>query len=238
MAEIEVDADEFVAVNPGEVAFGNGGLDVGLDFGKAGQVLLARGEGLFVEGFEVDGAQGANVRGELAVPLDEGALGHMDVGGDAREACAFGAEFEELVFGFVRMHGADFRMSGGDGPNTPLALLALLVISLSDGAFGAWRALGRGAGVEGRGCGVLGAQVLGLPDWYGEGVSACWSTHYVARMQGFLKPMWALRFSRASGVEPKRATLWPDSFHDCMSSVGGKPRFGPRRVGSGLSKAP
>jgi hypothetical protein len=63
-----------------------GGFDVGLDFGQAGQVLLARVEGLFVEGLEVDGAQGADVRGELAVPLDEGALGDVDVGGDAREA--------------------------------------------------------------------------------------------------------------------------------------------------------
>jgi hypothetical protein len=110
VAEIEVDADEFVAVNPGEVAFGDGGFDVGLDLGQAGQVFLARVQGLFVEGFELDGAEGADVRGELAVPLDEGALGDADVGGDAREAEAFGAHFEELVFSFVRMHGTSFLM--------------------------------------------------------------------------------------------------------------------------------
>ena len=110
VAEIQEDADEFVAVNPGEVAFGDGGFDVGLDFGQARQVFLARVQGLFVEGFEVDGAEGTNVRGELAVPLDEGAQGDMDVGGDAREAEAFGAHFEELVFSFVRMHGTSFLM--------------------------------------------------------------------------------------------------------------------------------
>jgi hypothetical protein len=131
MAEIEVDADEFVAVNPGEVAFGDGGFDFGLDFGQARQVFLARGQGLFVEGFEVDGAEGADVGGELAVPVDEGALGDMDVGGDAQEAEALGAEFGELILNFIRMHGDDFRVVCGEGPNTPLALLALLVISSS-----------------------------------------------------------------------------------------------------------
>jgi hypothetical protein len=110
MAEIEVDADELVAVNPGEVAFGDGGFDVGLDFGQAGEVCFAGGEGLFVQGFEVDGAEGADVRGELAVPVDEGALGDVDVGGDAREAQTFRAHFEELVFSVVRMHGTSFLM--------------------------------------------------------------------------------------------------------------------------------
>ena len=112
MAEVEVDADEFVAVDPVEVAFGDGGFDVGLDFGEAGEVCFARGEGLFVEGFEVDGAEGADVRGELAVPIDEGALGDVDVGGDAREAAAFGTHFQELIFSFVCMHRASFRTVG------------------------------------------------------------------------------------------------------------------------------
>jgi hypothetical protein len=103
MAEIEVDADEFVAVNPGEVAFGDGGFDVGLDFGQAGQVGFAGGEGLFV-----DGAEGADVRGELAAPIGEGALGDVEIGGDAREAEAPGTPFEELVFSFVRVHGPVF----------------------------------------------------------------------------------------------------------------------------------
>jgi hypothetical protein len=101
VAEVEIDADEFVAVNPGEVAFDDGGFDVGLDFGQAGEVCLARGEGLFVEGFEVGGAEGADVRGELVVPVDEGALGDVDGSGDARKAEAFGAQFEELVFSIV-----------------------------------------------------------------------------------------------------------------------------------------
>jgi hypothetical protein len=112
MAEVEVDADEFVAVNPVEVAFGDGGFDIGLDFGQAGEVCLARGEGLFVEGFEVGGPEGAELGGELAVPVDQGALGDVDVGGDVREAEAFGAHFQELIFSFVCMHGADFRMVG------------------------------------------------------------------------------------------------------------------------------
>jgi hypothetical protein len=115
MAEVEVDADEFVVVNPGEVAFGDGGFDVGLDFGEAGQVCFARGEGSFVEGFEVEGAEGADVRGEMAVPVDEGALGDVEIGGDAREAEAFGTEFQELVFSVVRMHGASFCMVRAKG---------------------------------------------------------------------------------------------------------------------------
>jgi hypothetical protein len=45
VAEIDVDADELVAVNPGEVAFGDGGSDVG----EAGEAGFARGEGLFVQ---------------------------------------------------------------------------------------------------------------------------------------------------------------------------------------------
>jgi hypothetical protein len=36
----------------------------------------------------------------------------VDVGGNPREAEAFGAHFEELVFGFVRMHGTSFRIIG------------------------------------------------------------------------------------------------------------------------------
>jgi hypothetical protein len=36
----------------------------------------------------------------------------VDVGGDAREAEAFGAQFEEMVFRIVRMHGTSFRIVG------------------------------------------------------------------------------------------------------------------------------
>jgi hypothetical protein len=46
-------------------AFADASFDLGLDFGQACQIILARGESLFVEGFEVDGAEGADVRGEL-----------------------------------------------------------------------------------------------------------------------------------------------------------------------------
>jgi len=65
-----------------------------------------------VQGFEVDGAEGADVRGELAVPLDEGALGDVDAGGNAREAEALGVDFGELVFRVLSMHGTSFRMVG------------------------------------------------------------------------------------------------------------------------------
>jgi hypothetical protein len=102
----------FVAVHPGEVAFCDGGFDVGLDFGQEGRVGFARGEGLFVEGFEVGGAEGADVRGELAAPTDEGALGDVEIGGDAREAEAFGAELGELIFSFVAIHRTSFRIVG------------------------------------------------------------------------------------------------------------------------------
>jgi hypothetical protein len=48
-----------------------------------------RGEGSFVEGFEVDGAEGADVRGEQAVSVDEDELGGVGAGGDAHEALAW-----------------------------------------------------------------------------------------------------------------------------------------------------
>jgi hypothetical protein len=84
--------------------------------------------GLLVEGFEVDGAEGADVLGELAVPVDEGALGDVEVGGDAREAEAFGAQFEELIFSVVAIHGTSFRMVWGEGAKGPLAVLAVLAV--------------------------------------------------------------------------------------------------------------
>ena len=93
----------------GHRAFGDGGFDVGLDFGEAGEVGFAGGEGLFVEGLEVDGAEGADVRGKPVVPVDEGALGDVDVGGDARQAEAFGAEFGELIFSLVTIPGTILR---------------------------------------------------------------------------------------------------------------------------------
>jgi hypothetical protein len=51
----------------------------------------------------------------LAVPADEGALGDVDAGGDARKAEAFGAQFEELVFSIVRLHGTSFSIVRANG---------------------------------------------------------------------------------------------------------------------------
>jgi hypothetical protein len=167
VAEVEVDADEFVAVNPGEVAFGDGGFDVGLDFGEASEVGFARGKGLFVEGFEVDGAEGADVRGELAVPIDQGALGDMEVGGDAREAEAFGAEFGELIFSTIVIHGASFRTFQRARANVLLAVLAVLAISLwGRGAAGViWGWCGEEEATRGGKQGPIQVSLLGLR-WY------------------------------------------------------------------------
>jgi hypothetical protein len=43
-------------------------------------------------------------------PGDGGALGDVEAGGDAREAEALGAEFGELIFNVVAMHGTIFRI--------------------------------------------------------------------------------------------------------------------------------
>ncbi len=169
MAEVEVDADEFVAVDPGEVAFGDGGFDVGLDFGEAGQVCFARGEGLFVEVFEVDGAEGADVWGELAVPVDKGALGDVEVGGDAREAEAFGAEFGEPVFNVVRMHGPVFAWFGRRAKRSIGSIGSIGYFFAVDGFRNVWAGFeGRVSSVEGRSGGVVASRQGAVGDRSGE----------------------------------------------------------------------
>jgi hypothetical protein len=65
-----------------------------------------------MQGSEAEGTEGADARVELAVPGDDGALGDVELGGDAREAEAFGTELGEPVFSVSRTHGASFRIVG------------------------------------------------------------------------------------------------------------------------------
>ncbi len=58
----------------------------------------------FVEGFELEECEGADFGLELAVPVHEGALGDVELGGDFGEAPTAGAELDELVFEVVVIH--------------------------------------------------------------------------------------------------------------------------------------
>ena len=127
-AELEVHAQELVGVDQDGLAREEGAFDVEEDFAQPLPLGQEGGEDFVVEGFEMHGAGGADVRVELAVPLDEGALGDVDVGGDVRQAEALGPKLDKLIFSFICMHRSRFSMAGGTGPNAPLALLALWVV--------------------------------------------------------------------------------------------------------------
>jgi hypothetical protein len=96
-AVAEIQAEDLAGAKPDEFSLGQDGEKLFLDVGQRGDIGLVAGEEAFMEGFEFGGAEGADVMAELAVPIDENALGDLEVPGDAGEAVALGAEFEESV---------------------------------------------------------------------------------------------------------------------------------------------
>ncbi len=66
-------------------------------------VFEAAGE-LFFEFFPLEGAQAVDLGAVFAVPDTEGGAGDVELFGNVAEGGAAGAEFDELVFGFVVMH--------------------------------------------------------------------------------------------------------------------------------------
>lgn len=77
--------------------------------GQPPEFGLVSGEDFFLERFHLQGAPDADFLAEGLIPLDEGAGGDPDFFGDARQAPASGAEFEEPVAGFESMHHFRFR---------------------------------------------------------------------------------------------------------------------------------
>ncbi len=71
---------------------------------EAGQLVFVASQDFFLQGFDFEGAEGAEFGVELAVPVNKGALGDADFGADVGEAPAFGAELEEAVLGVDGMH--------------------------------------------------------------------------------------------------------------------------------------
>ncbi len=95
---------EGVGVGAFKGAVGELGFNPLEGLSKAGEILLACGNEFFLEGLPLDSPEGADLRLELAVPVEEGVFGDVEFFGDAREAEAFDAEGDELVFGIVGMH--------------------------------------------------------------------------------------------------------------------------------------
>jgi len=62
------------------------------------------GQETFLKNFEFESAWRLEAGLALAVPGDERRLGHAKPGGNASIAEALGAEFDELSFGFGRVH--------------------------------------------------------------------------------------------------------------------------------------
>ena len=53
---------------------------------QALELLLARGENLLLERLQFDGAEGTDFHMFLAIPIDEGTLGDIEMSGDASQA--------------------------------------------------------------------------------------------------------------------------------------------------------
>ncbi len=75
------------------------------------EFLLAGGEDLFLEGFQFQGAEGADLVVVLAIPLDECARGDLESTGDAFDAPALAAEFDEPGSSFGVVHNLFYEQS-------------------------------------------------------------------------------------------------------------------------------
>ena len=110
-AELEVfaagiadDADDFDGVAAVRVA----GVQFVFPFANAlGDALEGVFEAvadLFFEEVPLEAAQALDLFDGFMMPAAEGGSGDVEAGGDGVEGKAFGAEFDELVFGFVIVH--------------------------------------------------------------------------------------------------------------------------------------
>ena len=98
------DAEEHVMGDASRIASEKFGL-IALVFTDEGLELFSLGaEEAFLDAFEFDLAEVFDLDSEFLLPPDQGAFGDVEFLGDAIKTPAFGAEFDEFVFSFWRMH--------------------------------------------------------------------------------------------------------------------------------------
>ncbi len=88
----------------GQVTLGQLGLDPAQLLGEGFEPVLFRGEGLVYEVLPLDSAEVLNGMLVLAAPVDEGAFGDAELGGDAGKADASGAQLDEFLNRFLIFH--------------------------------------------------------------------------------------------------------------------------------------
>lgn len=79
-------------------------LDAFEFFGEPGEVLFVRRKNALLDGLKFKGAQPLDTGVEAGGPRDDYTFGNVELLRDVIEAEAFGAEFDESVFGLVRVH--------------------------------------------------------------------------------------------------------------------------------------
>ena len=104
VAEDGGEAEELVGWDVGEFAGSEFVFDGVVEFGESVEVGVVGGEDFFINGFAFEAAEVANFFGVDAVPVEECVFGDAEVGGDAGDAPALGADLDELVSGFVGVH--------------------------------------------------------------------------------------------------------------------------------------
>jgi hypothetical protein len=87
------------------VALAQNLLDAFKFLGQISEVLFVGSEDTFLNGLKFQGAERLNTDAEASGPGHSDAFGDVEVLGDTIAAPAFGAEFDEFVFGFVGVHG-------------------------------------------------------------------------------------------------------------------------------------
>ena len=69
------------------------------------QLFLAGGDDFLLEKLQFESVHGLDILGVLPVPIDEGAFGNVEVGGNMAQAPAAGTEFDEFVYFLFGVHG-------------------------------------------------------------------------------------------------------------------------------------
>jgi hypothetical protein len=73
--------------------------------GNALEGILEAMADLFFEEVPMEAAEALDLFDGFMVPAAEGGAGHVELERNGVEGKAFGAEFDEMVFGFKRVHG-------------------------------------------------------------------------------------------------------------------------------------
>ena len=99
LAQLNREAKEFVGVDKLQRTIGQLVMDVLLQAEQPVQFFFARAEEFLLRKLMFNRSERLDVGGEFAVPIDEGAFGDVEFGGDVTQGPALGAEFDEFVLG-------------------------------------------------------------------------------------------------------------------------------------------